>query len=178
MVPLAQGLEELEAIAVVDVLRRGGVDVVTAALGDRPEVVSAHGVTILADELLASVLQNIFDAIILPGGGKGTENLRACGPLLERLRRQKKEGRFVCAICAAPTVLSAAGVLDGERVTCYPSCAGDMGCPVEDVPAVADGLVVTGQGPGSAVAFALTVLERLQGPERAKEVAEGMVVAS
>lgn len=177
LVPLAEGFEELEAVAAIDVLRRGGVEVVTAALGGGRGVVSAHGVALLADALLEDVLESPYDAIILPGGGKGTENLLACEPLAARLRRQKAEGRFTCAICAAPTVLAAAGVLEGERVTCYPTCAAAMGRPVEDVPSVADGRVVTGQGPGAAVAFALAVLAQLQGAAAAESVAKGMVVA-
>ena len=99
----------------------------------------------------------------------------ACEPLAERLRLQKESGGFVCAICAAPTVLSATGVLDGEDVTCYPACAGDMGCPVVDAPAVADGQIITGQGPGAAMTFGFAVLMHLAGEEAARKVAEGMV---
>lgn len=175
LVPLADGFEDIEAVSIVDVLRRGGVEVVPAALGGGEAVRSAHGLFLRAEARLSDVLEDEYDAIILPGGGEGTQNLKACAPLLERLRRQKAEGRLVCAICAAPTVLEAAGVLEDEDVTCYPSCAPEMGRPVQRVPVVADGLVVTGQGPGAATLFALAVLAQLEGARAAHVVANGMV---
>ena len=175
LVPLADGFEDIEAVAVVDILRRGGVEVVTAALATEPSAVSAHGIRMGTDALLEEVLDAHWDAIILPGGGQGTANLMACEPLAERLRRQKESGGFVCAICAAPTVLSATGILDGEDVTCYPACVGDMGYPVVDAPAVADGQIITGQGPGAAMTFGFAVLMHLAGEEAARKVAEGMV---
>ena len=176
LVPLADGFEDIEAVSIVDVLRRGGVEVVTAALGASAAVASAHGITMTADALLSDVLEADYDAIILPGGGEGTKNLSACEPLHARLRRQKEDGRLVCAICAAPTVLEAAGVLDREDVTCYPSCMPQMGRPVQHVPVVADGLVITGQGPGAATLFALVVLAHLEGERTAHGVANGMIV--
>ena len=100
----------------------------------------------------------------------------ACAPLLQRLHRQKEEGHFVCAICAAPTVLDAAAVIDDEDVTCYPSCAPQMGRRIKDVPVVADNLVITGQGPGSAALFGLVVLMHLEGERAAHNVANGMLV--
>jgi len=176
LVPLADGFEDVEAVSIVDVLRRGGVEVVTASLGDGLDVRSAHNIPMRADARLADVLENEYDAIILPGGGEGTRNLTACEPLLERLRRQKSEERFVCAICAAPTVLEAAGVLEDEDVTCYPSCSQQMARPVQHVPVIADGLVITGQGPGSAALFALVVLAHLEDERVAHSVANGMLV--
>ncbi len=175
LVPLACGFEDIEAVSIVDVLRRGGVEVVTASLGDVLGVRSAHNVLMQADALLVDVLENEYDAIILPGGGEGTQNLMACEPLHARLRRQKEEGRLVCAICAAPTVLEAAGVIDDEDVTCYPSCMPQMGRPVQHVPVVADGQIITGQGPGAATLFALVVLAHLEGERMAHGVANGML---
>jgi 4-methyl-5(b-hydroxyethyl)-thiazole monophosphate biosynthesis len=175
LVPLADGFEDIEAVAVVDILRRGGVEVVTAALASQPSACSAHGIRMATDALLEDVLDSRWDAIILPGGGQGTANLMACEPLAERLRQQKESGGLVCAICAAPTVLAAAGVLEDEDVTCYPTCAGDMGRPVVAAPAVADGQIITGQGPGSAMTFAFAVLMHIVGEEAMHKVAEGMV---
>lgn len=175
LVPLADGFEDIEAVSIIDVLRRGGVEVVAAAVGDGPDVRSAHGLVVRAEHRLEDVLGSEYDAIILPGGGEGTQNLKACEPLLERLRRQKADERLVCAICAAPTVLEAAGVLEDEDVTCYPSCTPEMGRPVQHVPVVADGLVITGQGPGAATLFALAVLAHLEGDRAAHVVANGMV---
>ena len=175
LVPLADGFEDVEAVSIVDVLRRGGVQVVTASLGEDRLVRSAHGIRMEADASLADVLEDDYDAIVLPGGGEGTENLHACEPLAERLRQQKESGRFVCAICAAPTVLEAAGVLEDEDVTCYPSCASQMGRHVKSVPVIADGLVITGQGPGSAMLFALVILMHLVDERTAHGVANGMI---
>ena len=175
LVPLADGFEDIEAVSIIDVLRRGGVQVVTAALGQDRLVRSAHGIRMEADALLSEAIEDEFDAIILPGGGEGTENLLACEPLAMRLQRQKSEGKYVCAICAAPTVLEAAQVLEDEDVTCYPSCAAKMGRRVQSVPVVADGQVITGQGPGSATLFALVVLMHLTDERTAHGVANGMV---
>jgi 4-methyl-5(b-hydroxyethyl)-thiazole monophosphate biosynthesis len=175
LVPLADGFEDVEAVSIIDVLRRGGVEVVTASLSDETAVRSAHGIHMTADALLADVMDASYDAIILPGGGEGTDRLHACEPLLERLRRQKEEGGYVCAICAAPTVLEAAEVLGDEDVTCYPSCADKMGRPVKSVPVVADGQIITGRGPGSAMLFALVVLMHLAGERVAFGVANGML---
>lgn len=176
LVPLADGFEDIEAVSIIDVLRRGGVEVVTASLSQGTSVMSAHGVRMEADARLQDVLEKDYDAIILPGGGDGTKNLMECLELHERLRRQKAEGRLVCAICAAPTVLEAAGVLEDEDVTCYPSCASQMARPVQNVPVVADGLVVTGQGPGAATLFALVVLSFIASEGVAHGIANGMIV--
>ena len=112
---MANGFEDIEAVSIVDVLRRGGIEVVTASIHGTPGVRSAHGIDMRADALFDDVEDDDFDAIVLPGGGEGTENLKACGPLIRRLQRQHEENRLICAICAAPTVLVAAGVLERFR---------------------------------------------------------------
>ena len=176
LVPLANGFEDIEAIAVVDVLRRGGVRVVTASIHDTLEVWSAHDVCMKADALFSDAQDDDYDAIVLPGGGEGTANLKRSEMLIERLRRQHEEGRFLCAICAAPTVLVAAGVVDpGIQITCYPSCQEDLDREWIPAPVVADGKFITGQAPGTATLFALVVLQTLMGHPVAADVAEGMV---
>jgi 4-methyl-5(b-hydroxyethyl)-thiazole monophosphate biosynthesis len=175
LIPLAEGFEDIEAVAVIDVLRRGGVNVLTASLGDDLRVESAHGITMLADARLKDVIEDEYAAIILPGGGLGTKNLKECDILLERLQRQKEEGGLLCAICAAPTVLEKAEVLEDEVITCYPSCAVEISRPVQHVPVIADSQIITGQGPGSAVIFALVVLAHLEDHRRAQIVANGMI---
>jgi 4-methyl-5(b-hydroxyethyl)-thiazole monophosphate biosynthesis len=176
LVPLADGFEDIEAVTVVDVLRRGGVEVVTASIGDTVDVRSAHGIMMKADSLFGDVEGGDFDAIVLPGGGEGTENLHACERLINRLRRQKEEGRLLCAICAAPTVLVAAGVADeGLHMTCYPSMMMELDRPYTNVPVVADGDLITGQAPGAAMLFGLVVLQTLVGDTIARKVARGMV---
>lgn len=175
LVPLADGFEDIEAVSIIDVLRRGGVNVVTASLSDGRTVRSAHGIRMEADTRILDALGGEYDAIILPGGGEGTQNLSECEPLLDRLRRQKAQGGFLCAICAAPTVLELAEVIEDEAVTCYPSCAAQMGRPVESVPVIADGQIITGQGPGAAMLFALVVLAHLMDEKTAHGVANGMI---
>lgn len=176
LIPLATGFEEIEAITIVDVLRRGGVDIVTAAIGDSLSVDGLHGMTLKADALFANVKDDEYAAIILPGGGEGTENLKASDSLLQRLKRQHDEGGYLCAICAAPLVLLAAGVLDeGVSVTCYPSCQLELDREWSSAPVVVDGNVITGQAPGSAMLFALVVLQELVGAIIAGKVARGMV---
>ena len=176
LIPLADGFEEIEAVTVVDVLRRGGVEVVTASIHDRLEVCGAHGMKIRADRQFDEAQRDSYDAIVLPGGGGCAETFRQFEPLHERLRRQRDAHRLLCAICAAPTVLEAAGVLDeNTEVTCYPTCRDDLERPWSPAPVVHDGMVITGQAPGTAVLFALVVLKALAGERVARKVAQGMV---
>lgn len=175
LVPLADGFEEIEAVSIIDVLRRGGVEVVSASVHDRREVNGAHGIVMNADRLLGDVIDEEYDVIVLPGGGEGTANLKACAELIERLRRQRMERRFLAAVCAAPTVLVEAGVLGNEHVTCYPTCQMELDRPWRNAPVVADGLVITGQAPGSALLFALVVLQLVFSEAAAQKVARSMV---
>ena len=176
LVPLANGFEELEAVTIVDVLRRGGVEVVTASIHDAADVRGAHGMSVKADALFADAAGGEYDAIVLPGGGEGTENLKNSDALFRRLRRQNEEGRLLCAICAAPTVLVEAGVVaPGIHITCYPTCQMQLDRPWSPVPVVAEANVITGQAPGTALLFALVVLQTLAGDKVAQKVARGMV---
>ena len=176
IVPLANGFEELEAISVVDVLRRGGVEVVMASIHDSLDVKGAHGVSVRADALLPDSSDAEYDAIVLPGGGEGTENLRNSDVLFRMLRRQSEAGRLICAICAAPTVLVDAGVVEpGIHMTCYPTFQMQLDRPWTPAPVVAEGNVITGQAPGSALLFGLVVLQALEGEKTAQKVARGMV---
>ena len=176
LVPLADGFEEVEAVTVIDVLRRGGVDVVTASVHARLEVRGAHGMALRADRQFDEAQRDAYDAIVLPGGGACAETFRQLQSLHDRLRRQHEEKRLLCAICAAPTVLEVAGVLDeGVEVTCYPTCRGDLERPWAPAPVVVDRNVITGQAPGTATLFALVVLKTLAGERVARKVAQGMV---
>lgn len=176
LIPLANGFEDLEAIAIVDVLRRGGVEVVTASIHDSLEVRSAHGVLMRADALFADAEKDSYNAIVLPGGGEGTANLKQSRALTRRLRRQHDEQGLLCAICAAPTVLVAAEVVDPDvQITCYPTCQMELDRSWSPAPVVADGQFITGQAPGTALLFALVVLKTLAGTAVAKRVARGMV---
>ena len=176
LVLLAEGFEEVEALTAVDVLRRGGVRVTMAAVGEAKSVTGAHGITVVADALFAAVAPEPYDALILPGGAEGTDNLRRSEAVIERLRRQKDEDRLVCAICAAPLVLVDAGILEPDQhVTCSPTCVMALDRPCASVPAVADGNIITGQAPGAAMLFALVVLQALVGDAVAHKVARGLV---
>ena len=176
LVLMAPGFEEIEALSVVDVLRRGGVKTTMASISGALDVAGAHSIVVKADALLGDVKEADFDALILPGGGQGTENLKASGEVIELLQRQKGAGRLICAICAAPTVLVEAGVLDpGQHVTCYPTCVMQLDRRSANVPVVVDSGVVTGQAPGSALLFSLVVLQTLIGESMARKVAREMV---
>ena len=175
LIPLTDGFEDIEAVSVIDVLRRGGVEVVTASCMPGPEVTSAHGIVMKADAPVDEAVKEAYDAIVLPGG-PGTRSLLDCAPLVERLRVQQKKGGLLCAICAAPIVLCEAGVVDkGLHITCYPTCVMDLDRPSANVPCVEDEGFITGQAPGSALLFALVVLKRLEGEAKTFKVARGMV---
>lgn len=175
LVPLTDGFEDIEAVSVIDVLRRGGVEVVTASCVSGPKVMSAHGIAMEADAPIDEAVKEDYDAIVLPGG-PGTRSLLDCATLVERLRAQKEDGRLVCAICAAPTVLTELGLVPADvHLTCYPSCVMDLDRPSANVPCVEDDNFITGQAPGSALLFALVVLKRLEGEAKALKIARGMV---
>lgn len=163
LVPLAQGCEEMEAVTVIDLLRRAGVEVITAGL-DREPVKASRGVVLLPDAVLEDVLDSRFDMIVLPGGLPGADNLANDERLIALLQRVAAEGGFVCAICAAPIVLAKAGLLAGKRSTGYPGCnlphVSYTGTAVEQ-----DGNVITSRGPGTALLFGLVLIEVLVGKE-------------
>ena len=175
LILLVDGFEEIEAVTIIDVLRRGGVEVTLAHLGASNAVHGAPGLVMRAARAFKAAAADKYDAIVLPGG-PGTKQLVDSEALHHRLRRQRDEGGLLCAICAAPVALVAAGVVEpGLHLTCYPSCAGELDRECAGVPVVADGNVITGQAPGAAMLFALVVLSRLRGENAAAEVAAGMV---
>ncbi|MCL1919782.1 MAG: DJ-1/PfpI family protein [Kiritimatiellaeota bacterium] len=171
LVLLADGVEPLEAVTIVDVLRRAEVEVTTVSLTDSLSVHAAHRMTLVADTLWPSLDLDAFDAIVLPGGGKGTENLLADNRVIEAVQAFAEAGRFVAAVCAAPTVLAAAGVLNGCRATCFPACAQLLGNAYDDAPVIVDGNIITSQGPGTSMLFALVIVQQLKGDETARDVA-------
>lgn len=175
LIILAPGFEELEAVAVIDILRRGGVEVVVAGLDGEP-VASARGVRIVPDAPLSQVEGREFDLVVLPGGLEGTENLANDPRVASILKNQLEAGRPVGAICAAPTVLERHGLAKGATITCHPVARQAIReARLEDQPVVADGLIITGRAAGSAIQFAFRLLERLAGPEKAAEVNRGVL---
>ena len=178
LVPLANGVEELEAVTIIDVLRRGGLDVTSASLTDALPVTGSRGVTLLADAAWSSLDPAGFDALVLPGGGKGTEALAADARVLEAVSAFYEADKYLGAICAAPTVLAQAGVLDGRRATCYPTCARQLGEAYDDAaPVIADGNVITSQGPGTAMLFSLVLVQHFTDDETARRVADGLLTS-
>lgn len=177
IVLLAEGFEDIEAVATIDVLRRGGVAVTTASVGSSLQVPSSHGIIMTADTRLSDLdADALWDVVVLPGGMPGTKNLANSPEVTALLRRHKEAERLIAAICAAPTVLVGAEVLDPEtHITCYPTCTVDLDRSSANVPVVVDGNFITGQGPGSALLFALVILKVLAGDSVANKVAQGMV---
>lgn len=177
LVPLAQGCEELEAITITDLLVRAGIDVTTAGLDDRP-VTASRGTTIIPDTSVDAVRDQLFDLIVLPGGLPGADNLRDNENVQALLRRHAGEGKYIGAICAAPKALAAAGLLKNKTATAYPGVLEALGNDLIDVrntPVEIDGNIVTSRGPGTAMDFALTLIELLAGPEKREEVDRQLV---
>jgi 4-methyl-5(b-hydroxyethyl)-thiazole monophosphate biosynthesis len=176
LVPLAQGCEELEAVTVVDLLRRAGIEVVTAGLDDQP-VCASRGMVLVPDMTLERALQQDYDMIVLPGGLPGADNLRDDDRIIERLRSMSAAGQYTAAICAAPKVLAHAGLLQGKRATSFPGALETdhiPGLEYQESPVVMDGKVITSRGPGTAMDFALTLIEQLVGKQIRDEVDAGL----
>lgn len=177
---LGAGFEEIEALATVDILRRAGIEVVTVSVSDSIEVVGAHNVTVKADRLISDIeYDDNVEWLICPGGMPGATNLAACDRLSEMLRRHNARGGRIAAICASPAVvLSPVGILSGRKATCYPgfeeSVASDVEITGEAV--VADGNVITANGPANTFAFALAIAEATVGAGQSETVAQGMLL--
>jgi 4-methyl-5(b-hydroxyethyl)-thiazole monophosphate biosynthesis len=170
LVPLAEGFEELEAVTLVDILRRAGAEVVVASLAGSP-VTGAHGIRIEADAPLAAVQAQDFDLIALPGGMPGAQHLKDDPRIAALVRRLHGAGRPVAAICAAPMVLDAAGVLAGRRATSYPGfLEGANAATLVGDAVVVDRGVITSRGPGTALDFALALVEQLEGRAVRREI--------
>ncbi|HUI46359.1 MAG TPA: DJ-1 family glyoxalase III [Nitrospirota bacterium] len=174
---LADGFEEVEAMAVIDVLRRGDIDTVIAGLHGGT-VTSARKVRVIPDTVIDTVRAEDFDVIVLPGGQPGSDNLNADARVRELIRQFSMKGKITAAICAAPYVLANAGVLAGRRVTSYPTYKGQLGGAVyEEKAVVIDGNVLTSRGAGTALDFGLAIVEKLVGREKSLKIRDGMLVA-
>jgi 4-methyl-5(b-hydroxyethyl)-thiazole monophosphate biosynthesis len=175
---LADGFEEVEAIAIVDVLRRAGIDTVIAGLHEGP-VTSARMVRVLPDTVIDTVKEEDFDMIVLPGGQPGSDNLNADARVKDLIRGFSQKGKLTGAICAAPYVLANAGVLRGKRATSYPSYKDRLGNAVyEEKAVVIDGPVLTSRGAGTALSFGLAIVETLVGREKSEKIRDAMLIAT
>ena len=175
LVPLAQGCEELEAITITDLLVRAGIGVTTVGLDDQP-VTASRGTRIIPDTNIDTVKNELFDLIVLPGGLPGADRLRDDARLQTLLQQHAQNNKLVAAICAAPRALAAAGLLDGKQVTFYPGALNEY--PQLDVRSSAieiDGQIITSRGPGTAMDFALTLIEHLEGQEKRTEIEHQLV---
>lgn|SRR5487761_2074573 len=175
LVLFAEGSEELEAVTVVNILRRAGILVTLAGL-NAGAIRGSRGVTIQPDTTLNEVQHDSFDMIVLPGGQPGTRHLQADARVIRLVQKMAQQGNFVAAICAAPVVLATAGLLNYKQATCFPTCLdGFANVQIKTGAIVEDGKLITSRGPGTAMDFALTLVERLAGQEKRIEVESGLV---
>jgi 4-methyl-5(b-hydroxyethyl)-thiazole monophosphate biosynthesis len=178
LVPLAQGCEELEAVTVIDILRRAKITVVTVGLDDQP-VIASREVKLIPDTTLDAVLNDDFDMIVLPGGLPGADNLNADPRIHSLLKKMNADGKFIAAICAAPKILADAGLLKHKRITYYPGALNAihlaLTTPCLGQTVVRDGTIITSRGPGTAMDFALKLVEVLLGEETRRCVEPGLV---
>jgi 4-methyl-5(b-hydroxyethyl)-thiazole monophosphate biosynthesis len=176
VVPLAEGFEEIEAVTIIDVLRRGGLEVTTASVGKNP-VTGSHNITIVADTDLAALNPADFGGIVLPGGMPGAKNLRESRDVIGFIKAVYSRNGYTAAVCAAPTVLAQAGVLNGKRATVHPDHAAFITDAVlSGDPVVVDGRLITGKGAGPAIDFSLAIVRELQGAEAAQTIRSAMQV--
>lgn len=172
----ANGYEEIEALTVVDLTRRAGIETWMVSITDEKTVTGSHGITVSMDKTLSEVNFEEVDMIVLPGGMPGTLNLEACKPLMEKVKEFDANGKYISAICAAPTVFGHLGLLKGKKACCYPSMEdGLVGAEVTFEPTAVADHILTSRGMGTAIDFGLQIIARFQGQEAADEMAAKIV---
>ena len=178
LVPVADGTEELEAVAIIDILRRAGAAVTVASVSGRRRITASRGVVIEADELIGNCVNQDYDLVVLPGGIPGAERLRDSAALIDLLKRQRQKAGLYGAICASPAVvLEHHGLLAGRQATCHPGFADRLTDQTRvDETVVVDGTCITSRGAGTAVAFALALVERLVGKTSRDNVAASLAL--
>ena len=175
---LASGFEEIEAVTVIDVLRRADLHVTVAGLQEGL-ITGSHDITVKPDVTLDAIRADAFDMVVLPGGLPGTIHLREDPRVLDFLKKMQEAGKYTCAICAAPIVLKAADVTGGKAVTSHPVVQEELkGLDYREDRVVKDGTMVTSRGPGTALEFSLELVRILAGPEKAAELSAMMLAAS
>lgn len=174
---LADGFEEIEALTVVDMLRRAEMPLVTVSVTDNAVVTGAHNIPVVADALAQDIAFDDVEWLILPGGMPGMTNLAASRPLCDLIRSHAEAGGLTAAICASPSILGMLGLLNGRRATCYPGFEHNLeGAIVTGERVAVDENITTGNGPASAAAFTLSIIAQSCGEEKAQEVANGMLI--
>lgn len=177
LIPLAQGCEELEAVTIIDLLRRAKIEVTTAGL-DKQLVTASRGVILVPDTDLDTALKQEYDMVVLPGGLPGADHLDKDPRIKNLLKKMANDEKYTAAICAAPKALANAGILDGKNATSYPGFLDEMNLPntrILNEAVVIDGNVITSRGPGTAMDFALALIETLCGINRRIEVETALV---
>ncbi len=177
LVPLAIGFEDLEAITVVDLLRRANIDVVTAGLTSG-SIKGSRGTVIVPDTTLDEALKNSYDMVVLPGGQPGATHLENDERITRLITEMSAKKSYIAAVCAAPKVLATAGILNARNATCYPGALDTQQFPdirLKDDDVVVDGTVITSRGPGTTMDFALQLIELLSGKAKRDEVEKGLV---
>ena len=172
LVPLAQGCEELEAITITDLLVRAGISVTTCGLDEQP-VKASRGTTIIPDTSIDRVLDTDFDLIVLPGGLPGSDHLRDNQQIQSLIKKQASSDKYVAAICAAPKALAEAGLLEGKTATSFPGVLAALendAITISENPVEIDGNIVTSRSVGTAMDFALSLIELLEGKEKRDEI--------
>ena len=173
---MAEGHEEIEALTVVDLLRRAGIDIYTVSITGEKKVTGSHGITTVCDKLIETVNFDDADMLVLPGGMPGTLNLGNCEILMDQVHGFNTSKKELAAICAAPTVFGKAGLLEGKKATCYPGMEGDLKGAITSTDAVChDGHIITSRGLGTAIPFALEIVRTFQGDEAAEKLAKSIV---
>lgn len=176
MIPLASGVEEMEAVILLDTFRRAKWEAVGVGI-DGKTIVGSRRVRIIADVEWNDIEPDSFDVVAIPGGSEGTKALMGFIPLLETLSRFQKAKKPIGAICAGPLVLQAAGILDGVRATCHPAVREQLKrAQISNERVVVDGRIITSQGPGTSFEFALALIDMIDGPAPTKTVAKTMIL--
>lgn len=178
LVMLANGFEEVEALTVVDYLRRSGLEVIMVSITQDKVVEGAHGIKVISDKTIDELKEaSFYRGIVIPGGVAGASALRDDARVIELVQDFNKQNKLVAAICAGPIVLGKAGILDGKSATSYPGFGGQMATAKlkEDI-VVKDGNILTSRGPSTAVYFALRIVEYLQGEDRSSELKKAILL--
>lgn len=176
LIPLADGVEEMEAVILIDVLRRAGLEVVTAGLTTKP-VTASRGVRLVPDRNWDELQPAAFDILAIPGGAEGVNRLKADSRILTAVRAFDQQGKWIAAICAGPLVLQQAGILAGRRVTCHPGVEDQLTATTRLADrVVVDARLITSQGPGTSFEFALTIVRCAVNAGKAISLSKAMVL--
>uniref|UniRef100_UPI004057A878 DJ-1 family glyoxalase III n=1 Tax=Agathobacter sp. TaxID=2021311 RepID=UPI004057A878 len=175
---LADGCEEIEALTVVDVARRAGIEVLMISISDELQIKGAHNILFQAEVTAKEADFDSLDGIVLPGGMPGTLHLGGCACVQEVIRKFAEEGKLVSAICAAPSVLGQAGLLRGKRATCYPGFEEKLlGAETNTDSVAVDGNIITSRSMATAIAFALEIVRYFMGDEKVAELSDSLVMS-